>query len=182
MSVRRGVPRVVRFLLSSAALGAFLFVADYFVYSWRPIQHLRALKAGADNFTHGVAGGWCWLNALLLLHNVGQPVNYSHVVVETTMGVLFGSVIDLDHFVEARSRGSLAIWEVIIIHTHVIILLTALHSIIGIQVISSTVCSQHTARVTRSCCSDIPHSILFLLSPKQAPLDIHYSNCSSSPS
>ena len=172
------VPRVVRFLLSSATLGAFLFVADYFVYRWRPIQHRRALKAVADNFTHGVAGGWCWLNALLLL---GQPVNYSHVVVETTMGVMFGSVIDLDHFVEARSLAM----EVIIIHTHVIILLTALHSIIGCsftQVISSTVCSQHTARVTRSCCSDIPHSILFLLSPKQAPLNIHHSSSSSSPS
>ena len=97
MSVSRAA---VRFLLSSAALGVFLLLADYFVYRWRPVQHRRALKAIADNFTHGVAGGWCWLNAVLLL---GQPVNYSHVVLEVSMGVLFGSIIDLDHFIEARS-------------------------------------------------------------------------------
>ena len=97
MSVSRAA---VRFLLSSVAFGVFLLLADYFVFCWRPVQDRRPLKALADNFTHGVAGGWCWANAVLLL---GQPVNYSHVFLEVSMGVLFGSIIDLDHFIEARS-------------------------------------------------------------------------------
>ena len=107
----------VRFLLSSVAFGVFLLLADYFVFCWRPIQGRRPLKALADNFTHGVAGGWCWANAVMLL---GQPVNYSHVVLEVSMGVLFGSVIDLDHFIEARS---LAVEVGINNYSHVIILL-----------------------------------------------------------
>ena len=58
----------------------------------------KLTKAMADTLSHGIVAGWTCANVMLL----GQH-NLSVGVVQVGMGVVLGSVIDLDHFVEARS-------------------------------------------------------------------------------
>lgn len=95
---------VVRLLLSSACLVAFCLSADRVVFGWeekwRRLQHGVALRATVDNLAHGVVGGWCWANTMLLM---GEGEASWSRVVQVFLCALMASAIDLDHFVEARS-------------------------------------------------------------------------------
>ena len=95
-----GVWRIVSIPLSFAGLVLFAAVADYVIYDWDAIKDRQWLRAVADNFTHGVIAGWCWVNVLL-----GQPggVDVLVGVAQAWTALLVGSVIDLDHFVFAKS-------------------------------------------------------------------------------
>lgn len=104
---------VVRLLLSSAGLVAFCLSADRVVFAWedrwRRLQHGMALRAIADNLAHGLVGGWCWANTVLLMREGEASLGR---VVQVLLCVLMASAVDLDHFVEARSlsfqaRGAL---------------------------------------------------------------------------
>ena len=92
--------RALLFSLSSTGLATFLLLVDHVLYHWSPLQHRRVLKAICDNLAHGAVGGWCWANTIVLL---GQPIPCHVALVEVTVGVFFGCVIDVDHFLEARS-------------------------------------------------------------------------------
>ena len=90
----------ISLLLSSLLLAGFCFNADYAVFKWSTMQQnqYKLTKAMADTLSHGIVAGWTCANVMLL----GQH-NLSVGVVQVGMGVVLGSVIDLDHFVEARS-------------------------------------------------------------------------------
>ena len=88
---------------SSVLLALFCFGADYTVFQWPPLQKsehkMKLLRAVTDTLSHGVIAGWSCTNVLLW-----QPGNNLSVgVVQIGMGVVIGSILDLDHFIEARS-------------------------------------------------------------------------------
>ena len=93
--------RIASISFSFAGLVLFAVFADYVIYDCDATRDKKLFRAVADNFTHGVIAGWCWINVLLGRQgNAGVSVG----VAQAGMGVVMGSLIDLDHFVFAKSR------------------------------------------------------------------------------
>lgn len=94
---------VVKFVLSSVGLAAFCWCADYAIFTreakWKRLLHGGVLRAVADNAVHGVVGGWCWANAVLLMREQFGCVR----ILQVAACVATASAVDLDHFIEARS-------------------------------------------------------------------------------
>ena len=93
----------IKLTCSSVLLAVFCFGADYTVFQWPPLQKsehkMKLLRAVTDTLSHGVIAGWTCANVLLW-----QPGNnLSEGVVQVGIGVVIGSILDLDHFIEARS-------------------------------------------------------------------------------
>ena len=93
----------IKLTCSSVLLAMFCFGADYTVFQWPPLQKsehkMKLLRAVTDTLSHGVIAGWTCANVLLW-----QPGNNLSVgVVQVGMGMVIGSILDLDHFIEARS-------------------------------------------------------------------------------
>ena len=93
----------MRIVLSSAALVAFCLCADYVVFKredrWKRLFQGTALRAATDSLVHGVVGGWCWVNVILVLGEEFTAVRMLQIA--TCIAMATG--IDLDHFIEARS-------------------------------------------------------------------------------
>lgn len=100
MSVQTGA----RFLLGSTGLVAFCLCSDHIVYGWedkwKALPQGVAARAAVDNLVHGVVGGWTWANAVVLL---GGQLTSTVRVLQVACCVAMASVIDLDHFIAARS-------------------------------------------------------------------------------
>ena len=94
----------LKFLASSAGLVAFCLCADQVVFkreaSWRSLgPHGVALRAVADSVTHGLVGGWSWVNVVLI-----QGEQFAAVRTLQVVGcVIMATVLDVDHFIAARS-------------------------------------------------------------------------------
>lgn len=78
--------------------------ADHVIFkweaSWRSLgSYGVGLRAVADSVTHGLVGGWCWVNVVLLQGEQFTAVRVLQVVV----CLLMATTLDLDHFIEARS-------------------------------------------------------------------------------
>lgn len=58
------------FLFSSCLLGGFCVAADHAIFRWEDhwskFSQGKAARAVSDSLVHGVVGGWCWLNVLLV--------------------------------------------------------------------------------------------------------------------
>ena len=95
--------REVIFVASSVGLGTFCLAADHVIFkrdeTWQRLRCGTLLKASLDNVVHAVVGGWSWANVLLLMEEPFTPVTALQVACCTGMA----SVIDLDHFISARS-------------------------------------------------------------------------------
>ena len=80
-------------------LSVFCLVADYVVFK-SPLTQYRALKPLTDTLAHGIIAGWSCAHMLLW-----QPDTdlLSVGVVRVTFGVAIGSLVDVDHFIEAKS-------------------------------------------------------------------------------
>ena len=93
----------VRIVLSSATLVAFCLCADHVVFKWedkwKKLFHGIALRAATDSLVHGVVGGWCWVNVILVL---GEEFTALRML-QIAICIDIATGIDLDHFIEARS-------------------------------------------------------------------------------
>ena len=93
----------VKIVLSSAGLVAFCLCADHVVFKWddrwKRLSHGVALRAITDSLVHGIVGGWCWLNMVLVMGEQFTAVR----ILQTATCVAMATVIDLDHFIEAKS-------------------------------------------------------------------------------
>lgn len=60
----------VAFLVSSVFLGGFCAGADHVIFRWEvhwsKFSHGNAVRAVSDSLVHGVVGGWCWVNVILV--------------------------------------------------------------------------------------------------------------------
>ena len=94
----------LKFLASSAGLVAFCLCADQVVFKWKASWESLgprgvALRAVADSVTHGLVGGWCWVNVVLL-----QGEQFTAVRALQVAGcVVMATALDVDHFISARS-------------------------------------------------------------------------------
>jgi hypothetical protein len=56
--------------VSSFLLGGFCVGADHLIFNWEAYwnqySHGKAARAVSDSLVHGVVGGWCWVNVLLV--------------------------------------------------------------------------------------------------------------------
>ena len=97
---------VARLLASSAGLVVFCLSADHVIFAWedrwKRLPHGAILRAIADNVAHGLVGGWCWANTILLMVGGEEAMSWTRLV-QVAVCMLTASVIDLDHFIEARS-------------------------------------------------------------------------------
>ena len=83
---------------------AFCLCADHVIFkweaSWRNLgPYGVGLRAVADSITHGLVGGWCWTNVLLLQ---GEQFTVARIL-QVVGCLVMATALDLDHFVEARS-------------------------------------------------------------------------------
>ena len=90
-------------LVSSVCLSGFCLGADYIIFNlesrWSKLPHGRALRAVCDSLVHGVVGGWCWVNVLL----VTQAEWNGARLLQVALCVAMAAGMDLDHMIEARS-------------------------------------------------------------------------------
>ena len=98
---RLSIWRIAGIALSVAGLVLFAAFADYVVYDCDATRDKKWFRAVADNLTHGVIAGWCWINVLLGQRGDDKA---SVGVAQASVGAVLGSFIDLDHFVFAKSR------------------------------------------------------------------------------
>lgn len=93
----------VKIVLSSAGLVVFCLCADHVVFKWedrwKRLTHGVALRAITDSLVHGVVGGWCWVNMVLVM---GEQFTTLRIL-QTATCVAMATAIDLDHFIEAKS-------------------------------------------------------------------------------
>lgn len=91
------------FLTSSACLTGFCVGVDYVIFNreerWRGVPHGVALRAVSDSVVHGVVGGWCWMNVLLVTQEEWNGVRVLQIILCAAMA----AGMDLDHMIEARS-------------------------------------------------------------------------------
>ena len=91
------------FVASSAFLGVFCVGADYAIFQlesvWSSFPHGSSVRAVLDSLVHGIVGGWCWVNVLLLSGAEWSWLNLGQVILCVTMA----AGIDLDHMIEAKS-------------------------------------------------------------------------------
>ena len=91
------------FLASSVFLGVFCVGVDYIIFQsesvWSSFPHGSSLRAVSDSLVHGIVGGWCWINVLLVTQAEWSWVNLGQVILCVTMA----AGIDLDHMIEAGS-------------------------------------------------------------------------------
>jgi hypothetical protein len=81
-------------LISSIGLGIFCLVADRFL-RFPIIQHNDWLRAISDNIVHGVIGMWSWA----VVTGIRKKSDFGEVL----LAGFLASVIDVDHFFQARS-------------------------------------------------------------------------------
>ena len=91
------------FSASSVSLGVFCLGADYIIFQWESVwssfSHGSSLRAVSDSLVHGIVGGWCWINVLLVTKAEWNWVSLGQAILCVTMA----AAIDLDHMIEARS-------------------------------------------------------------------------------
>ena len=63
------------------------------------LAHGQALRAVSDSLVHGVLGGWCWVNVILLGKEEWTGVRMAQVI----LCCLMAAGMDVDHMIEARS-------------------------------------------------------------------------------
>ncbi len=107
MFLRKSLP----FILSSLFLCVFCYSADYILFGrhreWKKILHGQELRAVFDCAVHGVVAGWSWMNYSLIVLKFGHKEwQLSQVSIHVVACILVGTVIDVDHVIEA---GSLSI-------------------------------------------------------------------------
>jgi len=92
-----------KFVLSSAGLAAFCLCADHIVFKWedrwKKLAYGVALRAVTDSLVHGVVGGWCWMNVILVLGEQFTAVR----IMQIAACVAMATSIDVDHFIAAKS-------------------------------------------------------------------------------
>ena len=81
-------------LISSIGLGIFCLVADRLL-RFPIIQHNDWLRAISDNIVHGVIGMWSWA----VVTGIRKKSDFGEVL----LAGFLASVIDVDHFFQARS-------------------------------------------------------------------------------
>ena len=93
------------FVASSAGLVLFCLGADHAIFRWEErwikLTHGVSLRAVSDSVVHGLVGGWCWANVLLL--SGGEGLSWPARVGQVILCSVMATAIDLDHFIEARS-------------------------------------------------------------------------------
>lgn len=77
-------------------LGIVAVLGDYIVAH----TQLHIFQAIFDNATHGVIGGLSWF---LICINYKKELSSSYVVLETAACSFLSSLIDVDHFIAAKS-------------------------------------------------------------------------------
>ncbi len=101
MSVQTGV---AKFVVSSVGLVTFCLCSDHVVYGWeekwKAVPQGVVARAILDNVVHGVVGGWAWANSVIAL---GGQLTSTFRLLQVACCVAMASVLDLDHFVAARS-------------------------------------------------------------------------------
>lgn len=90
-------------IVSSVCLSGFCLGADYVLFNWEPrwskLPHGQALRAVTDSLVHGLVGGWCWANVLLV-----TQVDWSGArLLQVALCVAMAAGMDLDHMIAARS-------------------------------------------------------------------------------
>ena len=63
------------------------------------LAHGQALRAVSDSLVHGVLGGWCWVNVILLGKEEWTGARMAQVI----LCCLMAAGMDVDHMIEARS-------------------------------------------------------------------------------
>ena len=95
-----------RFVASSAGLVLFCLGADHAIFRWEEkwlkLSHGVSLRAVSDSMVHGLVGGWCWANVLLLTSGI-KSLSWAAKIGQVVLCVVMATVIDLDHLIEARS-------------------------------------------------------------------------------
>lgn len=96
-------PKCVQFLASSVLLAGFCVGADYVIFKcedyWSRLSQGQAVRAVSDSLVHGVVGGWCWFNVLLVTQ---VKWNWAKLI-QVVLCVAMATGMDLDHMIEARS-------------------------------------------------------------------------------
>ena len=92
-------------MASSAGLVLFCLGADHVIFKWEErwlaLRHGVSLRAMSDSVVHGLVGGWCWANVLLLTGSEG--LSWSGRIGQVILCIIMATAIDLDHMIEARS-------------------------------------------------------------------------------
>ena len=94
------------FVASSAGLVLFCLGADHVIFKWEErwlkFSHGVSLRAVSDSVVHGVVGGWCWANVLLLTSGI-RDLSWAARIGQVALCIVVATAIDLDHLIEARS-------------------------------------------------------------------------------
>ena len=94
------------FVASSAGLVLFCLGADHAIFKWEErwlkFSHGVSLRAVSDSVVHGVVGGWCWANVLLLTSGI-RDLSWTARIGQVALCIVMATAIDLDHLIEARS-------------------------------------------------------------------------------
>ena len=94
------------FVASSAGLVLFCLGADHAIFKWEErwlkLSHGVSLRAVSDSVVHGLVGGWCWANVLLLTSGV-KDLSWAARIGQVVLCIVMATAIDLDHLIEARS-------------------------------------------------------------------------------
>ena len=93
-------------MASSAGLVLFCLGADHAIFKWEErwlkLSHGVSLRAVSDSVVHGLVGGWCWANVLLLTSDV-KDLSWAARIGQVVLCIVMATAIDLDHLIEARS-------------------------------------------------------------------------------
>lgn len=93
------------FVASSAGLVLFCLGADHIIFKWEDrwlkLSYGVSLRAVSDSVVHGLVGGWCWVNVLLLTSSEG--LSWAARIGQVALCVAMATTIDLDHLIEAKS-------------------------------------------------------------------------------
>ena len=94
------------FVASSAGLILFCLGADHAIFRWEErwlkLSHGVSLRAVSDSVVHGLVGGRCWANVLLLTSGI-KSLSWAARIGQVVLCVVMATAIDLDHLIEARS-------------------------------------------------------------------------------
>ena len=92
-------------MASSAGLVLFCLGADHVIFKWEErwlkLSYGVSLRAVSDSVVHGLVGGWCWANVLLLTSSEG--LSWVARIGQVVLCIAMATAIDLDHFIEAKS-------------------------------------------------------------------------------
>ena len=80
----------------------FCIGADHTIFQWEnhwnKLPRGKVLRAMTDSLVHGVIGGWCWMNVIILWGSWSLAK-----AVQVLLCVIMAAGIDLDHMIEAKS-------------------------------------------------------------------------------